>query len=376
MLLGAEPDEHGSVVGDRPIGHVAAEDTAEPSLVSAAHVRIRHLRVELAAIRLGPAHHSLLVGHGQGLPAGDVVGPLLEEQDGASGTGAPWGNEGDCRSVEQAWVLRTIHETGEVTIMAVGPARGLLGNAGELPERLDRLACLVEDDVVGTSRQPQQGVVLSRGHHKAAGADHRVVKAADTLRHPRRRERAPQLRTEPGDQVHPSQGGPRLAKAGEPGDEAARADTREQVELQVGVRGRPQGKDPALWCAHRSHHGPSDPGRAGMAGCSLQRGARGYSEAPSLPASAASEAAAESVPRSRWRSRPASAAALPEVTGGAPGAQGSASADVATCWDADVSLAEQRWICVADHGQLGMSLFTTYPSWGRSTLPRVEAIGL
>ncbi len=79
------------------------------------------------------------------------MNPLLQEQDGSSGTGGPVGDEGDFRGIDQAWVLGPVDEAGEVAVVPVGPARRLVAQRGQTAELADRLAGHIEDYVVRAS---------------------------------------------------------------------------------------------------------------------------------------------------------------------------------------------------------------------------------
>ena len=67
-LVGAEADEHGAVVGDRPVRHVPPEDLAEAVLVGAGDVRVGRLVLDLDAVPFHPPDHLLLLRDGERLP--------------------------------------------------------------------------------------------------------------------------------------------------------------------------------------------------------------------------------------------------------------------------------------------------------------------
>ena len=166
-LVGAEADEHGAVVGDGAERHVASEDLPERVLVGARDVGVCGLVVELDAVGLRSPDHPLLLGIRERLPCSRVVGPFLQEQDRPARAGPTVGDDRDVRGLDQRRVLAAVDEAGQVAIVPVGPARGLLRDGGQLTELGDGVAGHVEDDVVGAPREPEHGVVLGGRHHEA-----------------------------------------------------------------------------------------------------------------------------------------------------------------------------------------------------------------
>ncbi len=245
-----EADEHRAVVGDGPVGHVPPEDVAEALLVRAPDVRVVRPVIELHAVELRASDHAFLLLDRQRLPGGGVVLPLLQEQDRAAGPGRAFGDEGDPRRVDQRGVLGPVDEAGQIQVVPVGPARGLLGDRRPNSERGDRLARRVEDDVVRAPRQPQDGVVLRGRHHEAVDADEVLVEPLDVRQGVVGRHLPPQLGPEPGHQVDAAHRGPRLAQRRDRVDEIPTRLPRKRVELQVRVGRRAEREDPALRCAH------------------------------------------------------------------------------------------------------------------------------
>jgi len=102
--------------------------------------------------------------------------------------------------------------------------------------------------------EPQHRVVLRGGHHVAIGADQVVVEAHQLRGDVVGIQLAPQLGAEARDEVHAAGGGARLAQVRHGTHQLARVPARAQVELEVGVRRRSQGEDPALRRAHAIDH--------------------------------------------------------------------------------------------------------------------------
>ena len=144
LLRGAEADEDCAVVFDGAVGHVATKDVAEDVLVGAGDVRGGGLVLELDAVTLGAAHDLLLLVDGESFPLGDVVLPLLQQEDGAGGARNAFGEQGVAGGVEQGGVLGAVDEAGEVAIVLVGPARGFFDEGGEAGEVADDGAGRVE----------------------------------------------------------------------------------------------------------------------------------------------------------------------------------------------------------------------------------------
>ena len=57
--------------------------------------------------------------------------PLLEEQNRASLSGTSLGYDDVARRLDEGRVLAAVDEAGQVTVVLVGPARGLLGERGD-----------------------------------------------------------------------------------------------------------------------------------------------------------------------------------------------------------------------------------------------------
>jgi hypothetical protein len=96
-----------------------------------------------------------------------IVLPLLEQQNRPARTGLALGNEDDAGRFDEGWVLGSVDEAGQVEVVPVRPARGLLSHGCNVPERRDRAPSYVEDDVVSAAREPEHRVVLRRGHDVA-----------------------------------------------------------------------------------------------------------------------------------------------------------------------------------------------------------------
>lgn len=160
-------------------------------------------------------------------------GPFLEQEDRPTRSRAPRWDQSDVRGVDQRGILGPVDEAGEITVMLVGPARGLLRDRGRIVELGDRLTRDLEDHVVGRSRQPQDGVVLSSRHHEAVDTDHVLVESPDAWRGIVGRRGSPDLRTKPGDQVDSAHRRPRFAKGRDHLYEVRSVRPASSVELEV-----------------------------------------------------------------------------------------------------------------------------------------------
>jgi hypothetical protein len=142
-------------------------------------VRVGRLGVELDAVELRASDHPLLANVRQRLPRNGVVDPLLQEQDRPARPGAPLGDERELRRLDQAWVLGAVDEPGQVPIVTVRPARRLVGDGCKPGECGDRVACRVEDHVIGNAGDPEHRIVLRRRHDEVADADQSLVEPRD-----------------------------------------------------------------------------------------------------------------------------------------------------------------------------------------------------
>src|SRR6185437_11707813 len=77
----AESDEHGAMVVDAPVGHVATKDVPKLVLIRASDMRVRWLVLELDTVELGASHDALLLVDRQSFPRSCLVNPLLQQQD-------------------------------------------------------------------------------------------------------------------------------------------------------------------------------------------------------------------------------------------------------------------------------------------------------
>ena len=93
---------------------------------------------------------------GRASHCGDVVLPLLQQEDGAGGAGNAFGEERVAGSVEQRGVFGAVDEAGEVAIVPVGPAGGFFDERGVAGEVADDGAGHVEEDVVGGAGEPDE----------------------------------------------------------------------------------------------------------------------------------------------------------------------------------------------------------------------------
>ena len=243
-LVGAESDEHRAVVGHGAVGHVAAEDLAEVVLVGPSDVRVVGLVLELDAVVLPPADHLLLFRHGERFPGSRVVAPLLQQEDRAAGARAVRDHR-ELRRFDQGRVLAAVDEAGEISVVLVRPARGLLRDRRDVVQRGDCLASGLEDDVVRTSRQPEDGVVLRRRHPVALGAHEVRVEALKAWWRVVGCDRTPEVWTEAGDEVDAAHRRARLAQRGDRSDES-RTGSFVCIELEVRVRRRAEREHPCL----------------------------------------------------------------------------------------------------------------------------------
>jgi hypothetical protein len=248
-LIRAEPDEHRPVVGDGPERHVASEDLPEPVLVRARDVRVLGLVLELGAVVLRTPHHVLLPLDREGLPRGRVVDPLLEQEDRAAGTGTAFGDQRHVGRVDQARVLGAVDEPGQIPVVPVRPARRLLRDGGEAVELGDRGARGVEDHVVRAAGEPEDGVVLRRGH-RGTGDAHDVSGEPLDLGGVAGHEPPPQLGPEAGDEVHAAHRRAWLAQPRDGSHGLLRGGVVAGVELEVRMRRRAEREDPGLRDGH------------------------------------------------------------------------------------------------------------------------------
>ncbi len=153
--------------------------------------------------------------------------------------------------LQQAGVLRAIDEAGEVPEALVRPPGKLIGQGGNLRERLNRLPGFIEEDVVLAAGQPQHGVMLGSWHREASGANDGVIEAGYVSRNVTGCDGAPQFRAEAGDQVHTTDGRAWLPNAGQGTHQIGRGNAWPQVELQVDMARCAQRENPALSGDHR-----------------------------------------------------------------------------------------------------------------------------
>src|SRR5258706_12662543 len=96
MLLAAEPDKHRPMLIRRPKWGVAAEDMPLDAVFFDVRARdgrlgAAHLFVQLDTRRFGPPDDLLLRRDREGFESGDIVGPLLHQDDSPTGAGGPLG---------------------------------------------------------------------------------------------------------------------------------------------------------------------------------------------------------------------------------------------------------------------------------------------
>ena len=238
------------MVGHRPVRHVPAEDLSELVLIGPGDVGLGRLVVELDALVLRAPDHLLLARDRQGFPRVGVVAPLLQQEDRAARARDAVGNHRELGRFDQTRVLAAVDEAGQVAVVSVRPARGLLGDGRRRFERPNRFTGHVEDDVVGAPGDPEHGVVLGRRHRVAARTDDVTVEALELpwcfLGH----EFAPELGAEADDEVDAADRRSRLAQRSDGAHELRRRFWAPSVELEVGVRRRPKREQSALRRTH------------------------------------------------------------------------------------------------------------------------------
>src|SRR5664280_2134201 len=102
--------------------------------------------------------------------------------------------------------------------------------------------------------------MLRARHHEPFRAADLLVKSL----HPLGRNRAPQLRTKPDDEVHPSRGGARFTDIGDRRRELLALLRVTKVELEVRMRGSAKSENSSLGRVHDGHY-KSPPTRIVMA---------------------------------------------------------------------------------------------------------------
>jgi hypothetical protein len=178
------------------------------------------------------------------------VAPLLQQQDRAARARDSVGDHRELGRFDQARVLAPVDESGQVAVVSVRPARGLLRDGRRRFERPNRFTGHVEDDVVRAPGDPEHRVVLRRRHRVAVRTDDVPVEALELPRRFLRHEFAPQLRAEADDEVDAADRRSRLAQRRDGADELRRPFRAPSVELEVGVRRRPKREQSALRRTH------------------------------------------------------------------------------------------------------------------------------
>ena len=177
--------------------------------------------------------------------------PFLQQEDRTALTRARLADDGDIGRLDQRRVLAPVDEAGEVAVVVVRPARGLLRDARDLAQSRDRLPSHVEHDVIRAAGNPEHGIVLRGGHLEVARADDVAVESRKPRRCVSWSDRPPQLRPEAGDQVDAPHRGARFAEAGHTAHQRGGRDAVLDVELEVRVGGGPEREYAGLWRGHR-----------------------------------------------------------------------------------------------------------------------------
>ena len=136
-----------------------------------------------------------------------------------------------------------VDEPGQVEVVVVRPADDLVREPGDTRERHHDRARQVEDDVVAGAGQPEDDVVLGRGEVAAGAAIGSLKPVTPPARCPAPPPRAPAgIRR----RRSPRRSWSAARAATPPSDAAAPASAPAQVQLQVGVRRRPEREDAGL----------------------------------------------------------------------------------------------------------------------------------
>src|ERR1700728_4212438 len=108
----------------------------------------------------------------------------------------------------------------------------------------------IEDYVIRAARQPNKSVVLRGWHHESFRALDLFVEALNARRGVVWNDIAPEFRPKADDEVHSSRSGPWFTDSGDCRGELLAFRRVENVELQVGVRGRSKSEDSSLRRVH------------------------------------------------------------------------------------------------------------------------------
>ena len=176
--------------------------------------------------------------------------PLLQEQHRPARPGLSLRDDGELGRVDQRRVLGAVDEAGQVTIVPVRPARRFLDDRRDTGQLADRHPRDLEDDVVGAAGQPEDGVVLGRGHHETLRPGQGRVESLRACRRVVARDLAPQLGPEAGDEVDAFHGRARLAQRRDRSDELRPQRRIRRVELEIGVRRGPESENAGLRVIH------------------------------------------------------------------------------------------------------------------------------
>src|SRR5205807_9340995 len=103
--------------------------------------------------------------------------PFLQQEYRTALTRARLADDSDIGRLDQRRVLAPVDEAGEVAVVVVRPARGLLRDARDLAQSRDRLPSHVEHGVIRTAGNPEHGVVLGCRHLEVARADDVAVES-------------------------------------------------------------------------------------------------------------------------------------------------------------------------------------------------------
>ncbi len=115
---------------------------------------------------------------------------------------------------------------------------------------MDDCAGHIEDNVISTTGQPYQRIMLRAWHNESFRTLDLGVEALHARRGVLWNNLAPELRPKADDEVHSSYGGPRFTDSGDCGGELLAFLCVQNVKLQVRMRGGSKGEDSSLRCVH------------------------------------------------------------------------------------------------------------------------------
>ena len=130
--------------------------------------------------------------------------------------------------------------------MVVRPADHFVDQGRATRERGNDRARDIEGDVVARARHPDHDVVLRRRHDLAGRSDDRRIEVPGVRRSGIGRDRGPDRGPEPDDEIDAIDRRARFTHAGDERHGRRRVRFGQQVELEPGVRRRPEREDPRL----------------------------------------------------------------------------------------------------------------------------------